>query len=276
MKPILKNNKGFLLLFSFAIIVTLSLLVAVFLFLSAVITRDAGFQEIDRKNSYLAESGINKAVWYLENTAPDGSTNGSWRTPGLTENLGGGSYTMIVENFNLALSSSGATATATSSRGANTPNRAIDNNMSTWWESNINPTTGNPQILTITFPSNSNYFINKARFRLNADQSNNTPRDYTWQVSTNGSTWTTVFTQNNNTSVDVTNTFSLRSDVNFIRLRITDTKSNFRAIVAELETSCIKITSTGQTGALTKTVEQKVLVDTDQAYKENRSFLQQN
>ncbi len=256
--------------------VTLSLLVAVFLFLSAVVTRDTGFQEIDRKNFYLAESGINKAVWYLENTAPDGSTNGSWRTPGVTENLASGSYTMIVENFNLALSSSGATASATSSSGSNTPDRAIDNNMSTWWESNTHPTSGNPQIFTITFPSNSNYYINKARFRLNAGQANNTPRDYTWQVSTNGSSWTTVFTQNNNTSVDVTNTFSLRSNVNYIRLRITDTRSNFRAIVAELEVSCIKLTSTGQTGALTKTVEQKVLIDTSQAYRENRSFIQQN
>jgi len=272
----LLNNKGFLLLFSFAIIVTLSLLVAVFLFLNAIVIRDTGFQEIDRKNFYLAESGINKAVWYLENTAPDGSTDGSWRTSGLTENLGGGSYIMTVEDFNLASSSSGATISATSSRLTNTPDKAIDKNMSTWWESNVRPTFLKPQILTITFPVNANYYINKARFRLNPGQSVNRPRSYRWQVSTNGSSWITVFTKNNNGSVDVTNTFSLRSNVNYLRLRITSAQGANRVKVAELEVNCIKITSTGQTGALTKTAQQKILIDTNQAYRESRSFTQQN
>ncbi|MGE0268663.1 MAG: hypothetical protein AB7S78_09455 [Candidatus Omnitrophota bacterium] len=58
---------------------------------------------------YFAEAGLNKAVWYLQTTAPDGSTDGSWRTsaypadpgPGSNdpqeETLGDGRYTVWVE-----------------------------------------------------------------------------------------------------------------------------------------------------------------------------------
>ncbi len=59
---------------------------------------------------YIAEAGLNKAVWYLLNTAPDSTVDGSWRT--LTyptaagpdpsdpqqESFGGGTYTMWVED----------------------------------------------------------------------------------------------------------------------------------------------------------------------------------
>src|SRR5438876_11007323 len=42
----------------------------------------------------VAEAGVEKAIYYLRNTAPDGSVNGSWRTSGLTETLSNaGSYT---------------------------------------------------------------------------------------------------------------------------------------------------------------------------------------
>jgi hypothetical protein len=45
----------------------------------------------------MAEAGAEKAIYYLRNTAPDGSTDGSWRTAGLTETLSGaGSYTLSV------------------------------------------------------------------------------------------------------------------------------------------------------------------------------------
>ncbi len=39
---------------------------------------------------YLAEAGIEKAIWYLEREAPDGSQDGSWRPQGHTEELEGG------------------------------------------------------------------------------------------------------------------------------------------------------------------------------------------
>ena len=59
---------------------------------------------------YIAEAGLNKAAWYLINTAPDATTDGSWRTsayPSVSgagpndprqESFEGGSYTMWVED----------------------------------------------------------------------------------------------------------------------------------------------------------------------------------
>src|SRR5437870_1010823 len=46
----------------------------------------------------VAEAGVEKAIYYLRGTAPDGSVNGSWRTNGLTESPSGlgGSYTISV------------------------------------------------------------------------------------------------------------------------------------------------------------------------------------
>ena len=42
----------------------------------------------------VAEAGVEKAIYYLRNTAPDGTNNGTWRTGGRTETLSGaGDYT---------------------------------------------------------------------------------------------------------------------------------------------------------------------------------------
>ena len=78
-------------------------------------TRNSGFQAQNEQAFYLAEAGLNKAEWFLLNTAPNGSTNQTWRTnaysggtPNSTasacsgttpcaESLAGGSYTMWVE-----------------------------------------------------------------------------------------------------------------------------------------------------------------------------------
>lgn len=46
----------------------------------------------------LAEAGLERALYYLRTTAPDGTTNGSWRTASLTETLGDGRYTLTVSN----------------------------------------------------------------------------------------------------------------------------------------------------------------------------------
>jgi type II secretory pathway component PulK len=47
----------------------------------------------------LAEAGVQKALYYLRGTAPNGTTDGSWRTPGRTESLSGrGSYTIVVQD----------------------------------------------------------------------------------------------------------------------------------------------------------------------------------
>jgi predicted acyltransferase (DUF342 family) len=47
---------------------------------------------------YLAEAGVDKAVWYLLTSPSEGGRGSSWRTGGETEQFGEGQYTMIVEN----------------------------------------------------------------------------------------------------------------------------------------------------------------------------------
>lgn len=59
---------------------------------------------------YVAEAGLNKAIWYLLNTAPDATTSGSWRTSAYPSSSGpnpadpqeeffeGGSYTLWVQD----------------------------------------------------------------------------------------------------------------------------------------------------------------------------------
>jgi hypothetical protein len=45
----------------------------------------------------LAEAGTEKAIYYVRNTAPDGTVDSSWRTTGLTETVSSaGSYTIVV------------------------------------------------------------------------------------------------------------------------------------------------------------------------------------
>ena len=58
------------------------LLMVVTVYISTVMTnrRVERSQNDEAQALYLAEAGINKAIYYLNNTAPDGSMNGSWST----------------------------------------------------------------------------------------------------------------------------------------------------------------------------------------------------
>ena len=103
------NNKGVALILTFIFMVSLVIVVAAYLFLVTYDTRNVSAQINNEKALFLADAGLNKAVWYLTNTAPDSSTDGSWRTTGYPadpgadsadpqqESLGDGTYTMWVE-----------------------------------------------------------------------------------------------------------------------------------------------------------------------------------
>lgn len=105
----INNEKGVALILTFIFMVSLVIIVAAYLFLVTYDTRHVNTQLSNEKALYLADAGLNKAVWYLTNTAPDSSTDGSWRTtgypadPGVNPNdpqqeiLGEGTYTMWVE-----------------------------------------------------------------------------------------------------------------------------------------------------------------------------------
>jgi Tfp pilus assembly protein PilX len=103
------NKRGVALILTFIFMVSLVIIVAAYLFLVTSDTRHVTGQINSEKALFLADAGLNKAVWYLTNTAPDSSTDASWRTtaypadPGADptdpqqESLGDGTYTMWVE-----------------------------------------------------------------------------------------------------------------------------------------------------------------------------------
>jgi len=103
------NKKGVALIFALIVMTALVSIVGGYLSFVQYSTKNTGTQVSHSQAIYLAEAGLNKAVYYLENTAPDSSTDGSWRTtaypaapgPGGTdpqqESFGAGTYTMWVE-----------------------------------------------------------------------------------------------------------------------------------------------------------------------------------
>ena len=107
----LSQEKASILLLSFVIMTTLVMITLAYIDIVSSQTRLAGGEINNGTAFYLAEGGLNKAVWYLLNTAPDGSTNGSWRTTSYPasagsgaadprqESLSAGMYTMWVQNY---------------------------------------------------------------------------------------------------------------------------------------------------------------------------------
>jgi len=107
--PIIKDHRGFALIITFIFLVSLTVIASAYLFMVTYETRSVNTKVNSASAICLADAGLHKAVWYLTNTAPDSSTDGSWRTtaypaaPGpdptdpQQESLGGGTYTMWVE-----------------------------------------------------------------------------------------------------------------------------------------------------------------------------------
>jgi len=103
------DNKGVALLLTFIFMISLSVVAGAYIFMVTFSARGVSGANNNVKALYLAEAGLNKAVYYLTNTAPDDSTDASWRTtaypadPGedptdpQQEALGDGTYTMWVE-----------------------------------------------------------------------------------------------------------------------------------------------------------------------------------
>jgi len=87
-----------------ALVSALSVLLVLFMMGSGVLTlssqsmRRGHFDMMRAQALALSEAGAEKALHYLRTTAPNGTTNGSWRTNGLTETASLGSYTMSVQD----------------------------------------------------------------------------------------------------------------------------------------------------------------------------------
>jgi len=103
------GDRGSVLLITMMFMFVLAVFTTIFLFSVDTAIRKADYVSNSTKAIYLAEAGLNKAIYYVLGTAPDGTTDGSWRTtaypaaagPNPTdprnESFSGGSYTMWVE-----------------------------------------------------------------------------------------------------------------------------------------------------------------------------------
>jgi len=257
-----RSERGVVLLFTFILTFMLTTITVIFLNTVSFEEKRTRFPLVDRQTLNTAEAGLNKAVWYLQNEAPDNTTDGSWRGA-VSEAVGGNSYAVTVANLNLSLEP-GTTATALSQ--SNPPANAIDNNTGSSWRSS-GPVT---QWLRIAFPASSIFYVNAIRLVVRNAQSGR-PKNYSWETSSDGATWSTVATVTNATysgSNDRVDTFSPQAGVNFLQLTVTDVYGggNPDVRVAEIDVRAVRIDSTctitsgGQ--AITHTVTQKAIVDT--------------
>lgn len=267
------NRKGSVMVMTLATMLFLVSLAGAFLFAAGTFALHSGWEETDAKIFWLAEAGLQKAIWNLMTPAGSGGQGETWTTAGTTENFGDGSYTMGVSRYDFALASNGSSASDNPAQGNSSigPAKAIDRNDSTYWESAGEPKNNSPQDMIIAFPYALN--INKVRFL--APSSATRPRDYTWAVSTDGGTnYTTVVTVNNNAATNVTNTFSVQTGVTHVRLRTTrDGQGNPKNVrVSTLEAIGSKITSTGTvtTGGNTYTRQVQQTVAADDASPQNQ------
>jgi hypothetical protein len=267
----LPTEKGIVLLFSFIIMVMLAQLTVTFLNLTSLEERNVAYMKKEKEVFWIAEAGLHRAVWFLEHTAPDGSTDGSWRGS-TTESFAGGSYTLTVSNLYLE---DGTSPYASSQQFIFTAANAVDNNTSTSWRSQ--PPLGAEQWIVIPFPTNSNYYLNQATFR--SYTSNGCPEEYYWEFSSDGIDWITIPNEHidGNAQANRTDTFSLRSGVNYVRLRVVNLVAGTSVRIREIEIPAIQMNSAStaslQSRTLTETITQKGIVDTGpQVYAQPNSY----
>lgn len=223
-----------LMVFMFSVL--LSGIVIAYLDMVAVLSKSTSHKLNRYRTLYIAEAGVNRLAWYLENRAPDATTNGTWRGT-ISEALSGYTYNSAAVDSPLE----GPVISATSSQGANVASRAMDNSLTTYWRSS----GGLPQVLTFSLAINGDYtiYLNRVRMEAGSGSTNQFPRNYLWQTSTNGTTWTTVVTKTNNTLYDVTDTFTLRQ-ANYIRLYVSAVQSGNLVNISEVEISGVVVPAT--------------------------------
>lgn len=260
-----KNKKGGILILTFMVMVTLVVIAAVFLNMTSVQTQSAGHAITSAKALWLAEAGIQKAFWNLKTPVISGGQGEDWTTAGTNESLGNGNYTMVVERWDYALTSNGASASGTYAAAGLEPAKALDNNPTTYWESaeKPKPGTGNftksPELI-VTFPYVLT--INKIRFLVAEGSSQQAPKEYTLEVSSDGVNYTIVVDIKNNNATDVTHTFSAAFNVKHLKLKVTKIIGGSDGVrIATLEVIGARIISTGTINSFSRKLVRTVVAD---------------
>ncbi len=274
-------QRGVALVMVMAFLILFATMATFFVFTASVFVKNSGWEQVDHQVFWIAEAGLQKAIWNLKTPVASGGRGELWTTAGTLENLANGNYTMVVEAWDYALAANGATAVSVPPTVVNPASNAIDGNGATFWESSGSPVI-TQQDLIITLP----YAITVNRLRFLAFSTpafpqNYIPRDYSWAVSPDNAVWTPALPAiTNNTSADSdlavppalavggpADVFPAQTNVRFVRLRTTrdGVGAPARARVIALEINGRRITSTGRitTGGVTiaRTVRQTVVTD---------------
>lgn len=93
------NQKGSILILAFVMMMTAVVITVSYISMVRHDTVLLGGQFDRVRVLYVAEAGLNKAAWYLLNTAPDASTDGSWRTDAYPAAAGSGGNDPHQESF---------------------------------------------------------------------------------------------------------------------------------------------------------------------------------
>ena len=93
----MKRNSGNVLLVFILLLAFAALLVALLSLFSTGIKGVAQDQDL-MQALYVAEAGLNKALWYLNTPTAEGGHGSTWRTSGITEAFGPGEYLIKVED----------------------------------------------------------------------------------------------------------------------------------------------------------------------------------
>ena len=157
-----RYKKGAVLPFTLMVMVGLTSVVGAYLGFVRYSTNSTGAQITDSQIIHLAEAGMQKAIWNLMRTVANGGQGENWTTAGTTENLGEGSYTMVVERWDWALAVNYSTASATSQEVGHEADKAIDGDDNTYWETETKPLPPYYENVTIAFPYTLT--LNKARY----------------------------------------------------------------------------------------------------------------
>jgi len=89
------NKKGNIII-TFILIITLAAIVGSISYLTATSIKTTRYVLDRQKAFYIAEAGLEKAIWYFNTPIGEGGKGEDWRTTGSTESFGEGSYTFYV------------------------------------------------------------------------------------------------------------------------------------------------------------------------------------
>lgn len=92
----MKNNSSGQILVVFVVLIAMAALLYSFIMLQATRLTESGSKTSESKAFYVAEAGLNKAIWYLQTPSSEGGQGTSWRTSGFSQSFGDGIYTFSI------------------------------------------------------------------------------------------------------------------------------------------------------------------------------------